>query len=131
MTIAALVAMHTAHGAITVYGGEFVGQPLFCSTVSHPLYYDSVTPPWLALPISTFGTDWQCGDLIYIPGHGTYRALDAGPFGDHCVATGDQCLPIRADMPAIHADWEGISTTGSVINLSAVHRECQARGLCD
>jgi hypothetical protein len=81
----ALFALNTYHGAITVYGGEFIGGPLKCSTFANPLYYDSKSPKWIALPIKQLGVTWQCNDLIYIPGHGMFRALDSGPFGDHCA----------------------------------------------
>ena len=128
--VAALVAAHTMQGSLTAYGGEFIGQRLFCATQSNPLYYDHNTPPWIALPASQHGITWQCGDLIYIPGLGTFRALDAGPFGDHCVVTGDQCLPIVADIPTIHAPFK-LSMAGEWVNLSAVVRECRERGMCD
>jgi len=128
--ITALVLANTVQGSIAAYGGEYVGMPLFCSTPSNPLYYDSKSPKWLALPFKNYGITWQCGDLIYIPGVGMFRALDAGPFGDHCVVTGDQCLPIVADAPVIHVGFE-LSMTGKVINLSAVARECRDRGICD
>jgi hypothetical protein len=120
--IAALVALNTHPGAITVYGDPYVGRPLFCSTGSNPLYYDSDSPKWLALPFKQLGVTWQCGDLIYIPGYGLYRALDTGPFGDHCVVSGAQCLPIVADVPVIHAEWPGLSVEGEIVNLSAVAR---------
>lgn len=129
--IVALVEANTAHGAITVYGGEFVGGPLFCSTAEGPLRFDPSSPPFAALPITEHNITWQCGDLLYIPGVGMFRALDAGPFGDHCVASGDQCAPIVADVPAHLASFEGLSMVGEVINLSAVVRACRERGLCD
>ncbi len=128
MTITALVAEYTLFGAFTAYGGEFVGQPLACSTWDMPLYYDHKTPRWLALP---YGSDFECWDRIYIQGMGMFYALDTGPFGDNCVMQPDgRCLPILADVPVIHADWK-LSTTGTMINLSALARECRARGLCD
>ena len=43
--VAALVAAHTMQGALTAYGGEFIGQRLFCATQSNPLYYDHNAPP--------------------------------------------------------------------------------------
>ena len=126
--IAALVAEYTVGGAIAAY--DEPGRVLYCSTPSRPLYYDSNSPPWLALPVKEHGATWQCGDLIYIPGVGMFRALDAGPFGDHCIITGGQCLAIVADVPVIFAQWE-LSTAGEIINLSAVARACRARGWCD
>lgn len=128
--IAALVALNTYHGSITVYGGPYVGRSLRCSTPANPLRFDSDSPKWIALPAKSLGITWQCGDLVYIPGHGMFRALDSGPFGDHCVITGDRCLPIVGDVPVIWADWE-LSVEGEWINLSAVVRGCRERGICD
>lgn len=126
--IAALVIANSYHGSITTYGGPFEGQPLRCSTFERPLYYSDDTPKWIALPSSQLGVTWQCGDRIYVPGHGTYQALDSGPFAAHCVVYGDQCAPIVGDVPAIHAPFEGTSIQGRIVNLSAVARGWQERG---
>jgi hypothetical protein len=128
--IAALVISNTVYGSITAYGDPYIGLPLKCSTPAIPLHYDSLAPKWIALDSKQLGVTWQCWDLIYIPGHGMYRALDSGPFGDHCVMFGDRCVPIVGDVPAIHADWK-LSIEGEIINLSAVVRGCRERGLCD
>lgn len=110
--------------------------PLFCSTPGRPLYYDAATPPWVALSVDG---EWQCWDLLlvreYLP-DGTTRsvmayALDAGPFGDHCVVQADgTCPSIVVDMPAGTTLWSGMSSEGpvEVINLSAVRRASCAGG---
>ena len=130
--IAALVQFNTVHGAVSMYAEPYIGERLFCSTPDNPLIYDQATPPWVALPFDRYGIDWACGDLIYIrtpTGSIMARALDTGPFGGYCVAQGDgECLPIVADVPVYWATWEGLSSTGEVINLSAVARECRMRG---
>ncbi len=142
LSITALVAMYTMVGVGTTYLApppQRAPAPLFCSTPDHPLYYDDATPPWVALPVSA---DWQCWDLILVREHladGTTRsmmayALDAGPFGDHCVVQADgSCPPIVVDAPTGTALWPGLSSEGhvEVVNLSAVARECQERGMCD
>ena len=132
--IAALVAEYTIIGAGSIYRGP-IGNPLFCATSSEPLYYDQSSPPWVALPVSQFGVTWERGDLLLIRPQGASslmaRALDAGPFGDHCIATGDQCLPIVVDVPAHLATWEGLSAEVEVVNISAVARACRAQGWCD
>ena len=88
-------------GMATVYLTEaHAGNPLLCGGV-----FADTTAPWVALPISQFGT-WRCGDLVYLSfGNGDAllaRAMDAGPFGDHCVIRGNRCIPIVADVPEPH-----------------------------
>ena len=125
--VAALIAEYTMGGAGTVYAGQYVGAPLFCSTPQRPLYYDTATPPWVAFPVSA---EWSCWDLAkvtaYLPDGTTRsfmaRVLDAGPFGAHCVMDGDHCDPIVVDVPSHLATWPGTSVHVEVINLSAVAR---------
>ena len=128
MDIAALVAINTMVGAGTVYDVPYLGRPLFCSTLDHPLFYDSATPPWVALPV---GQVWQCGDLILVREHredGTTRSLvahvlDAGPFDRFCVRQPDgTCPPIVVDVPRMHATWDALSAQVEVINLSEIRR---------
>lgn len=103
----------------TVYAGQYVGQETFCGGV----YGDGI-----ALPVETYGTDWQCNDLIYIR-YATgetlmARAVDAGPFLHNCVMTADGCLPIRLDVP-INL-WQHGSDTSAILtyyqNISAQAR---------
>ncbi len=138
--IAALVAANTTVGAGTVYAEPYIGRPLFCSTGNNPLWYDDLSPPWVALPYSLHNITWMCGDLILVREHlddGTTRslmarALDTGPFGGYCVAQGDgECMPIVVDVPELHVTWETLSARVEVINLSAVARGCKASGWCD
>ena len=134
--VAALVISNTFGGAGTVYAGQYVGRPLFCSTAQIPLYYDTAAPPWVAFPLRQFQAgEVQCWDLVHVrPANGpSFMAyvLDAGPFGAHCVMDGDHCDPIVVDVPSHLATWKGLSTHVEVINLSAVARACYERGLCD
>ncbi|MCK5643047.1 MAG: hypothetical protein KAJ19_19725 [Gammaproteobacteria bacterium] len=133
--MAVMVASNTAYGAVTVYAEPYIGERLFCSTPQNPLTYDQATQPWVALPFDKYGIDWLCGDLILLrtpTGSIMARALDTGPFGGYCVAQGDgECLKIVADVPIYWATWPGLFSPGEVINLSAVARECKARGICD
>jgi hypothetical protein len=112
--------------AITVYAGQYVGQPLYCGG-----FYDAVTVPWVAMPVSQHGVTWECGDVIGIWDGGeirTFVALDAGPFGRHCVEQPDGgCLPIAVDVPAPHAWFDGLSTTGRVWNVTELQREWTRR----
>ena len=132
--IAALVAIHTTSGSGSIYRGP-IGNPLFCATSSEPLYYDQSSPPWVALPVSQFGVTWERGDLLLIRPQGASslmaRALDAGPFGDHCIQSATACQPIVVDVPAHLATWEGLSAEVEVVNISAVARACKERGMCD
>ena len=125
--VAALIAEYTMGGAGTVYAGQYVGAPLFCSTPHTPLFYDTATPPWVAFPLRQFQTGAvQCWDLVHVrPANGpSFMAyvLDAGPFGAHCVMDGDHCDPIVVDAPQHLATWKGTSAHVEVINLSAVAR---------
>jgi hypothetical protein len=119
-----------------MYAGQYIGQPLFCSTLDAPLFYDHDSPPWVALPFGEFGDTWQCGDLVYVRVQGypsiMARALDTGPFGDYCVIWGTgECLLIVVDIPLYYATFPGLSARVEVSNISAVARECRARGWCD
>jgi len=133
-----LIALNTQVGVGTTYAGEYVGRPLFCATPDNPLYYDATLPPWVALPVSEYGHSWQCGDLSKVTIYHadgtteafTAHALDAGPFGRHCVVTGDGCLPIVVDVPAHLVSFTS-SARVEVVNLSAVARDCRERGICD
>jgi len=123
-TITVLVGMATMYTS-----AQHAGQPLFCGGT-----FADTTAPWVALPISQFGT-WRCGDLVYLSfGNGDAllaRAMDAGPFGDHCVIRGNRCIPIVADVPEPHwpASREGdISALVRVVNVTAA---CREWGYCD
>lgn len=141
--IAVLVAANTMTGAGTTYGEPYIGRPLFCSTPDQPLFYDRSTPPFVAFPLSWYKLGYvQCGDYVIVREHlpdGTTRALyafalDAGPFGAHCIQRGaEQCQPIIVDVPIYYATWPGLSNTGyvEVSNVSAVVRACRERGYCD
>ena len=95
---------------------------LFCDVV-----VDADTPPWIAMPVSQHGITWQCGDRIAVNDGDVTRyftALDAGPFGAHCVLQpGGDCLPIAADVPEPWAWFDGLSTVGRVWNVSKLQRE--------
>ena len=116
-------------GVATWYAGPYVAQPLYCGGV-----YAESTAPWVALPSQTHGTDWQCGDLVYLSfGNGDAlmaRAMDTGPFGDKCVTDDDKCIGIVTDVPR-HlwpASLEGdLSAPVRVVNVT---RMCREAGVC-
>ena len=81
----------------TMYASQ--GQGTFCGVI----YGDGI-----ALPVETHGTEWQCGDLIAVWTKGRdgqehfilARAVDAGPFGNHCVMQPNGfCASIVIDVP--------------------------------
>jgi hypothetical protein len=88
-------------------------------------------PPWVAMPYRDFGLVWECGDVIAIDDGDTVRtflALDAGPFGAHCVVQpSGECLSIAADVPELHWWCDGLSTTGRVWNVTELQREWTQR----
>ena len=114
--------------AVTMYAGQYVGQSTFCGA----MYGDGI-----ALPIETHGTEWECGNLIAIwtedrNGQERFtfaRALDAGPFGNHCVMQPDGfCASIVADVP-INLWPHGSDTSARVTywqNITAKAREAGA-----
>jgi hypothetical protein len=73
----------------------------------------------------------SCADKIGVLADGKVRvfyALDAGPFGRHCVMQPDgACLPIAVDVPAPHAWFDGLSATGRVWNVTELQREWERR----
>ena len=111
-------------GAITMYIPH--GPVTFCGH-----YVDQIKDPWFALPVSTHGIEWECGDVIVVWADGASHigyALDAGPFGAYCVRQLDgSCPPIAVDVPKQHTWFPGLSTTGYVDNVSAMQREWQER----
>ena len=114
-TLTALLTM------ATWYGGAYVGQPLYCGGV-----YTDTNAPWVALP---FYDEWQCGDLValWFPDQQELvfaRAMDAGPFGNHCIQGAEgHCSPIVADVP-LHL-WpagDALSAPVEMINISRLAR---------
>ena len=108
--------------AITVYAGQYVGQPLYCGG-----YYDATQPPWAAAPV---GAGWECGDIAKVRIDGityVYEIRDFGPFGDNCVMQPDgTCLPIGLDIPKMHAPFDALSTTGQVWNMAPIRERWEA-----
>jgi len=106
--------------AITTYGGG----PLYCGEGC----YVMGRSPWIALPVETQGTWWECGDEIVIWTGGQehrLRALDAGPFGRHCVEMEGACPAILGDVPGPWRWWPGLSTRAVVANRSAAKRRLE------
>ena len=112
--------------AVTMY--LLHSTTLFCDVI-----VTETTPPWVAMPVEQYGITWQCGDTIAVYDGATIRhftALDAGPFGHHCVIQpSGTCLPIATDVPEAHWWEQGkLSTVGRVWNVSEVRREWERRG---
>ena len=81
-----------------------IGAPLGCGHTLTPN-----TEPWVAVPDPSL-----CGHLFYIrftDGSTLLaRALDTGPFSNHCVSQPDgDCYPILLDIPAQHSPFPGLS----------------------
>ena len=121
-----MIALDIIIGMATWYAGAYVGRPLYCGGV-----YDTAHE-WIALPMSA---DWQCGDLVAIWFEGAdasehelvvARVYDTGPFGRHCIAQRDECVPIVADVPA-HLWPAGrvgdLSAPVRVVNVTRAARE--------
>jgi len=113
-------------GVLTMYAGEFVGQPLYCDDGVGMVYADRLA--FIALPVSEFQSGRaQCGDNVHVTIEGQSfwaQALDAGPLEKYYVEQfGD--LPIVADVPRHMWSWApDISGTGQVFNESAFNRAC-------
>ena len=108
----------------TWYAGAYVDQPLFCGV------YTDTAAPWIALPSQDYGDAWQCGDLVALWFVDEQQlllahAMDAGPFGDHCIASGDECAPIVADVP-LHL-WPAGDALSAPVELTNITR--LARGV--
>lgn len=103
-------------GMITVYAGQYVGQPLYCDRPTMPLTYTETTPPWVALDHSEFESGRvRCGDRIRVYGEGwslSARAWDAGTLYEYNV----EGTPIVADVPVFLAPFPGLSSPGRVVN---------------
>jgi len=115
-------------GVATWYAGVYVGQPRICGGT-----YDATAGPWVALPAREFGQSWQCGDLValwFVDEQQVVmaRALDAGPFGAHCVVIDGQCVDIVVDVPRHLWPVDGLSAQVQVVNVTAA---CRERGRCD
>ena len=120
MTTLALVA-------ITVYAGQYVGQPLYCDAWDTELFYDNVTPAWAAMPDSFWQSGGQCWDKVGVKINGqvyVYYALDRIAPGDWYVRQPDGVLlPIAADIPEMHAPFPGLSTVGRAWNVTMIQDE--------
>ena len=117
--------MNVLYGVVTWYAiATFGGGPLYCGEGC----YETGRSPWIALPVETRGTWWECGDEIVIWSGGEMhilRALDAGPFGRHCVEWNDECLAILGDVPGPWRWWPGLSTRAVVANRSVAKRRLE------
>ena len=113
-------------GVLTMYAGEFVGQPLYCDDGVGMVYADRLA--FIALPVSEFESGRaECGDRIriYFSNGETIEAvaLDAGPFKDLCVMYGAECIKIIADIPMhLWSYHDEISHRGKIVNLNMVKR---------
>lgn len=121
MNVAVLVLL-----AITVYAGPYVGEPLYCGG-----FYDETTAPWAAMPESFWEGGGECGHKVGVLIDGevhVYTVLDRMAPGDWYVIQPDGTwLPIGADLPALHAPFEGLSTVGRVWNITLLQEEFARR----
>ena len=121
-----LITAASLVGVLTMYAGEFVGQPLYCDRGNGMVYADRLA--FIALPVSEFESGRAvCGDdvRVTIAGRSFWaQALDAGPLEKYYIEQfGD--LAIVADVPRRLWAWApAISALGSVFNESAFNRAC-------
>ena len=112
--------------AITVYAGQYVGQPLYCDAWDTVLMYDATTPPWVAMPDSFWQGGGKCWDRIGIRIGGVnhyYYALDRMAPSDWYVIQPDGAwLPIMADLPAAHAPFPGLSAVGQMWSVEPIRK---------
>ena len=86
----------------------------------------------MAVPVSWYENGVvSCGDTIgLLIGNEThyYQAMDAIARGDWYVVQPDGAwLPIYADLPRMHAPFEGMSTVGRMWSVTAVKAEWERR----
>ena len=100
-----------------------VAVTYYTATLTAPLYCGGVVDyaaDWVAFDFAVNGG--KCRDIISITAGGVtreYPALDSGRFGRHCVMQLDGTCPRIAVDVQHHVAWfEGMSTVGSVVNLS-------------
>lgn len=112
---------------ITVYAGQYVGEPLYCGG-----YYDESMEPWVAVPVELLedGT-FECGQKIGVWANGEAHIFvvgDAIARGDWYVIQPDGTwLPILFDVPQPHAWFDGLSTSDTWWDVSAVQEEFERR----
>jgi len=74
--------------------------------------------PWVALNVSGYGTDWECGDWVLVlfdSGESLLaRAMDAGPFDGYYVEQWGADRPIVVDVPLHLFPDPGISAPAKV-----------------
>lgn len=124
------VAMIVLVGVATVYGGPYVGQPLYCAGPEGPVYSESTTP-WVAVDVREFEAGRiRCGDELWLRFEDGSElralALDAGPFEGYYVEQWGR-QSIVADVPVHLAPFDGLSAPVQVVNHSAVVREFERR----
>ena len=94
--------------------------------------YTDTAAPWVALPAQDRGDTWQCGDLValWFPEQSELlvaRAMDAGPFGEHCIQSIDgACSPIVADIP-LHL-WPAGDALSAPVELTNISRQARELG---
>ena len=111
-------------GIVTIYAGQYVGEPLYCDDGSG-LVYNERTTPWVALSIKEYTSGRvQCGDEILIWGDDwsiVVRALDAGPLHRYYIEDWPD-LPIIGDLPQFIAPFPGLSAKAQMVNVTATKR---------
>jgi len=128
-----LIAAHTTVGVATQYTeAEHLGNPLYCDQ-GNGLVYDRSIGPWVAMPHELFESGAVlCGDLIQVRIIGASdvwaNAYDAGELSTRTFRGG---LPVVVDVPEYWATWDWACPEATVVNWSAVARECKERGWCD
>lgn len=125
------IALTVLVGVATVYGGPYVGQPLYCDGVGEDLVYSEMTTPWVAVDVREFEMGRiLCGDELWLRFEDGSElralALDAGPFEGYYVEQWGR-QPIVVDVPVHLAPFAGLSAPVRVVNHSAVVGEFERR----
>ena len=107
-------------GMITMYAGQYVGEPLRCGSIDGASGIYDTSHTWIAVDIDAL-PGWRCNDLVRVTVGDDVMLLpvrDSGYLNAHCVYYGSTCVPIVGDLPAHVFPWEGLSVQGTLENVT-------------
>ena len=115
-------------GMITMYAGQYVGEPLRCGSIDGASGIYDTSHTWIAVDIDAL-PGWRCNDLVRVTVGDDVMLLpvrDSGYLNRYCVYYGSTCVPIVGDLPAHVFPWEGLSVQGTLENLTGRLRQVGA-----